>query len=276
MTDEDKWAPLGMDPEPLEALTDGVPPWLHHSLWAWIEVNVSPSPYGRTEDLVAQYDRRTRRRVPLYPGFYRRGLGSLQDELSEDETIRFVDFLLAHGLSLNIAGLRELLLDGGSLWALGERSGRRGLVRRVPEGVQRAAEEAMSAPGHAGPLLAEAWGSTFGVGPDYERAYSKSVKAVEAASIPVVMPTNRSAGLQNVIGQMRADGDWGLAMSREHSLNTSAATVLAMMQVLWTGQNDRHAGQPGYSPSTAADGEAAVLLAVPLVQWFTSGAIARR
>jgi hypothetical protein len=49
-----------------------------------------------------------------------------------------------------------------------------------------------------------------------------------------------------------------------------------MMQALWTGQNDRHAGQSGYTPSTQAEAEAAVMLAVPLVQWFSSGAIARR
>ncbi len=125
-------------------------------------------------------------------------------------------------------------------------------------------------------MLAEAWQAAFGVNPDFEKAYAKSIKAVEAAAIPVVSPTNASATLGTVVGQMRQQGDWNLDMSREHATHTRSHVVLGMVQMLWTGQNDRHAGQAGYQPSTQAEAEAAVMLAVPLVQWFSSGAIQRR
>ena len=75
---------------------------------------------------------------------------------------------------------------------------------------------------------------------------------------------------------MRADGDWRLDLSREDTTEDSAAMIVRMAQTLWTGQQDRHAGQAGYTPSTQADAEAALFLAVPLVQFFASGAVARR
>lgn len=172
--------------------------------------------------------------------------------------------------------LEGILLAGGSLWKVGQRGGFAGLERRVPEGVQVAAEAAIAVPGNAGSLLSEAWHAAFGLNPDYEKAYAKSIKAVEAAAIPVVSPNHTGATLGTVIGQMRADGDWALAMTREHPTHTTAQVVIGNMQALWTGQNDRHAGQPGYAASTQAEAEAAVMLAVPLVQLFSSGAVARR
>jgi hypothetical protein len=41
------------------------------------------------------------------------------------------------------------------------------------------------------------------------------------------------------------------------------------------GQESRHGGN-GYRKPTQVESEAAVLLAVSLVQWFTSGVLARR
>jgi hypothetical protein len=48
-----------------------------------------------------------------------------------------------------------------------------------------------------------------------------------------------------------------------------------MAEALWVGQESRHGGN-GYRKPTRAEAEAAVMLAVPLVQWFTSGAVAPR
>ena len=134
----------------------------------------------------------------------------------------------------------------------------------------------MATPGHAGELLSQAWHAAFGRSPDYEKAYSKAVKAVEAAVIPVVQRNHTGATLGTVLGQLKTDGDWSLAMTRDHKDYPPSNVLVGMAQMLWTGQNDRHAGQPGYTPSTQAEAEAAVLLAVPLVQLFSSGAVARR
>lgn len=74
---------------------------------------------------------------------------------------------------------------------------------------------------------------------------------------------------------MRDQKDWALDIKKQHKDYPTTAVILGMVQMLWAGQG-RHAGQPDWTPNTQAEAEAAVLLAVPLVHWFSSGAIARR
>lgn len=68
--------------------------------------------------------------------------------------------------------------------------------------------------------------------------------------------------------------DWQLAM---HSSGAPAdiGPLVAMLRLLWQGQTDRHGGSTPTIPVTAEAAEAAVHLAVTLVQWFQSGAIRR-
>ena len=49
------------------------------------------------------------------------------------------------------------------------------------------------------------------------------------------------------------------------------------MELLWKGQIDRHGTDDASTPLSVsqAEAEAAVHLAVTLVQWFTSGAVSR-
>lgn len=281
------WVPMGMTPEEHAVLVDGVKPWMRDDMTAWLFLAVTLPGASRERrndiDLVMDFDRRARSKDPLAT-YLRRGFRQLEQELwiDDDKYIRFLDFLVwiksqdlaTHRDLLN--ALDAVLLAGGSRWKVGTRRQGPGLEDRVPLGVQEAADAVMSYPGHAGELLSEAWHAAFGLTPDFEKAYAKSIKAVEAAAIPVVSPKNTSATLGTVVGQMRGDGDWKLDLTREHGTHTSQHVVLGMVQALWTGQNDRHAGQAGYRPSSQAEAEAAVMLAIPLVQWFASGAIQRR
>lgn len=203
--------------------------------------------------------------------------------VEQNELFDFVDYLVFltaqhdHRFdSDDLIRLEHILEQNGSAWRVGKREGNAGLERRVPAGVELAAEQAMQRPGHAGDLLSEAWHAAFGRNPDPEKAYSKAVKAVEAAAIPVVSPRHAGATLGTVLGQLRADGDWEFPADREDQRATISSVLLGMTQVLWTGQNDRHAGQPDYAATSQPTAEAAVLLAVPLVQWFASGNVARR
>lgn len=281
------WVPMGMTPEEHAALVEGVPPWMRVDMKSWMLLAVSTPTAGggRTSDveLVMDFDRRARSNDPL-AAYLRRGYNSLEQELyaDDDKYIPFLDFLVwnkSQNRAANgglLGALDAILLAGGSRWKVGTRMQVPGLEDRVPRGVQDAADALMSQRGHAGELLSEAWHAAFGLTPDFEKAYSKSVKAVEAAAIPVVSPKNTKATLGTVIADVKNQKDWKLAMTREHPDALTKDVVLGLMQALWTGQNDRHAGQVGYTPSTQADAEAAVMLAVPLVQWFTSNAIQRR
>jgi len=102
----------------------------------------------------------------------------------------------------------------------------------------------------------------------------KAVLAVEAAAVPVVSSTNLRASLGTLFAQMRDQGDWSLGVVKQHDDYPVGNVLLGMIQMLLKGQG-RHAGQPDWAPNTQAEAEAAVMLAVPLVQWFSSGAIAR-
>ncbi len=278
---------MGMTPEEHAALVEGVPAWMREDMRGWLMAAVTTSVVagGAKTDipLVMDFDRRARSKDPL-AGYLRSGFHRFEQELYVDDElyIRFLDFLVwkkSQSVVANqglLESLDSVLEAGGSRWKVGTRSGVVGLEERVPRGVQEAADAAIAHPGHAGELLSEAWHAAFGVAPDFEKAYSKSIKAVEAAAIPVVSPNHIGATLGTVLGQMRADGNWKLDMTREHSTHTTQQVVLGNMQALWTGQNDRHAGQPGYTASTRAEGEAAVMIAVPLVQWFSSSAVTRR
>lgn len=161
------------------------------------------------------------------------------------------------------------------MWRVGKRGDFAGLERRVPVGVQEAADTAMVSAGDAGALLAESWHAAFGRSPDASLAYSKSIKAVEAAAIPVVLPLDVTATLGKVVATLRQHADWRLPLGKEHQLTPSWQTVTDMCQSLWSGQTDRH-GSNNHRPPTQDEAETAVFLAVPLVQWFTSGAIERR
>ncbi|WP_404435905.1 hypothetical protein LG322_12315 [Microbacterium aerolatum] len=277
------WIPFGADESSYPALVDGVPPWLESPLREWF-IGEFIEDYQEDSGLDVRSDRMRRfdfasRATPYADHLRSYGPGPVWDMLSQWEKFRFIDWLIRDNVIQGEDGndeLEDLLREGGSKWKVGTRRGEAGLEERVAQGVAEAADAAMETRGHAGELLSAAWHSAFGVNPDPERAYSKAIKAVEAASIPVVSANNGSATLGSVLVQMRDQGDWKLDLTREHATHSSDMTILGMMQVLWTGQNDRHAGQPGYTASTPAEAEAAVLLAVALVQWFSSGAIARR
>jgi len=158
---------------------------------------------------------------------------------------------------------------------VGVRDGHAGLERRVPEGVQDAANEVMAIGGNAGTLMSTAWHAAFGRDPNYQEAYRNAVLAVEAAATHIVEPTNAELGtLGTTVKKLRNDANWSLNMRKEHKSETTAQVVLALMQSLWTGE-ERHAGAT-HTLNTKEEAEAAIFLAVPLVQWFSSGAVQRR
>ena len=228
---------------------------------------------------VQEFDTRTRNDTPLAANFATRGSGHLLQQLGTgDRFIHFLDFLVymnaQNGQEALNSRLEAILADAGSAWRVGQRLGNAGLERRVPEGVVEAAETVMTTSGTAGVLLSEAWRSLYGQSPDYEEAYEKAIKAVEEAGVHVVCPNNGKATLGTMARDMENQKDWALPLG-EDAKHPSRDVVYRMVQSLWAGQESRHGGN-GYRKPTPEEAEAAVLLAVPLVQWFISGTVARR
>jgi hypothetical protein len=270
------WRPPGSDPAQFEALHDDIPPWMEVPFNTWMVAAVESS----RMTIAREYDTLSRRVPPLH-GSAAAGIASVRRALGATEVFEFVDYVVYRQsqratpteLQSN-RNLETILMQNGSAWRVGTRAGSVGLERRVPEGVQAAAEAAMTTTGTAGQLLSEAWRSTFGVSPDPSTAYSKAVKAVETAAIPVVLPANDRATLGTVIQTLNEQGDWKLPFTKEHADSPTNLLVVDMCRVLWSGQTDRHGANDSHPP-TQAEAEAAVLLAVPLVQWFSNGSIAR-
>lgn len=276
------WRPLGQTTEQSGVPHEGVPAWLESALWAWIDACVvDRSGYYdefRTE-LVDEFERRARVAQPAGEMFSKlHDVSALRRGWDGATTIMFVDFLLwKRPVGIDAAALDRVLAESGSAWKVGKRGTFRGLERRVPEGVQEAANRAMATRGHAGERLSEAWHKVYGVSPDPSSAYSLAVKAVEDAAIPVVVPKQSGATLGHVIRQLAADGNWRLPLNREDPAAPTAETVVRMCKALWKGHHDRHGGDPTAPKSVNQDeAEVAVHMAVFLVQGFTSGLIARR
>lgn len=276
-----RWHRRGADPAELQALHPGVPSWIRRRVLAWAEVvssqprNSSMNSFVPDAQILEDYETAVRRPTTLVPLFRQRGVAELFEVMEEDEFLDFLDFLVFRtaegGVYDNANDLLEAVLsEGGSEWRVGTRDGFAALEKRVPEGVALAAEQTIASAGVAGDLLAEAWHAAFGRSPDPEEAYEKAIKAVEEAGHDKVSPKNGRTSLGTMVRDMKAQGDWRLDLPA-----TDADVPVKMAEALWVGQESRHGGN-GYRKPTQAEAEAAVLLAVPLVQWFSSGAVARR
>lgn len=282
------WVPFGVDTEIATTLVDGTPQWMVTSFLKWFEsqwrtyqrydYNPADGRYVERLERMRRMELATRL-GPYADVLYASGSTAVWKRLSEPERLRVFDWLIRDNVENQEAGNEELeriLRDGGSKWKVGVRNGVPGLEARVPEGVQDAADAAMSIGGEAGRLLSEAWHAVYGVSPQPDLGYRKSLEAVEAAVLPRVMPKDATATLGKAIGQMRSQGDWKLPFDKEHPQNLTQDVVLGMLQALWSGHSDRHPGTPGYVPSTPEAAEAAVSLAVTLISLFSNGGIARR
>lgn len=277
------WRPLfeeaGEAAETYDALVEGVPRWLQASLASWIKGQVlSDYSYEDTLERLRWIERGLRWKIDWSVVNQSGPLPALMLVARTDtDLLKLTDYLLS--ACRNYTALEELkymLEQAGSAWTVGQRVGRPGLVRRVPEGVQEAAEAAFAI-GDAGRLLRQAWGAIFGLDPNPSESYRLAVKAVEAAAIPVVSPANAKATLGTVIKQLEDQGDWALPFERQHTRSPAGEVLLGMLRTLWHGQHDRQAGGDPSLPLSVspAEAEAAVAMAVTLVQWFTGRSVTR-
>lgn len=284
------WRPLGVDSEDeiaeYDALHDGVPLWMDTTFWAWVTQAVTiilrdtyyPSARAAFLDESLAEEMCQLLKIPL-PNVRRKeqweehGRQQLTTAMKALKThphpLQIADYLLANGGHADVDVLDALLGRSKSAWAVGDRAGRPGLVRRVAEGVQASVDDVMTRAGQAGVRLAKAWGELYGLNPDPSHAYNLAIKAVEDACVPVVSPSNKVSTLGTVIKQMEDQGDWSLPLDREHKKAPSGATMIAMMRMLWHGQYDRHGGQPLVAGDVSfEEAQVAVGLAVTLVSWF--------
>lgn len=294
MTDE-PWRPLGVDSEDevaaYDALHDGVPDWMAAAFWAWVRAAISHHRTGwhgrpaeglresETEEMaqtlrIALPNLRVKR---FDESAGQQQINSAMKSLRAfGQPLQVADYLLAHFPAAQPEVLEALLERSKSSRTIGNRSGKPGLVRRVPLGVQTGADTVIGRAGRAGVRLAKAWEELYGLSPNPSEAYRSAILAVEDCAVPVVSPKNSAATLGTVLRQMEDQADWRLPMTREHSKAPSREVLLGMMRLLWHGQHDRHGGQPS-APGNVNQEEAvvAVGVATTLVHWFDAGLVGR-
>ncbi len=267
------------------ALQDGVPVWLKQSLWEWAVRRMTSQP-GRSaswnEHQLGQVERRLRIQLDWSSGTFSAGprLESLA-KTNDEVFLNLIDLLL-NGLTDTDTNLGQYaipldmaLIEGSSAFRVAIADGRLKLERRVNDTVTTEAKATMTAAGVAGEHLAQAWAEAYGLHPNQSKAYIEAVKAVEAAAQPIVTPRDSKATLGKIISALRdAPDKWEVVLSAPPKLDR-VEVVRLMADLLWQGQTDRH-GTPNPVPVTQGQAEAAVHLAVLLVQWFNAGSIRRR
>jgi hypothetical protein len=191
------------------------------------------------------------------------------------------------GTNSNAAGkaqLREdlitMLAAGSSVWQVS--SDGTGLIRRIDETSVNAIDQAVSVAeanpksGSAAKQIRTAWRAIYKLDPEPETAYREAVKAVESAAHAVVQPDHSAATLGTMRRELRDNAaSWMLAIPGKDG-SGDIAPLLAMIGLLWDGQEWRHGGQKPGRDATPEEAEMAVHLAVTLVHWFITGAVHKR
>jgi hypothetical protein len=174
----------------------------------------------------------------------------------------------------------ELILHTGSSF-LRMNNKQDGLERRVDATVTAAFGSAVSAAavqrdaGSAADQIRDAWKELYGVQPAPSAAYSLAIKAVESAAHATIEPNNVKATLGTMIGILKgAPHKFQLAVPGPSSTGGVEA-LTKMLELLWAGQTSRHGAQTAVRVETQEQAEMAVHLAVTLVHWFSTGAVAR-
>ena len=195
------------------------------------------------------------------------------DELTIPE---FIEDQPVHGTE-PLSVLDHLLKVGGSVYHVA--IGRRRLERRVSESTETVVQRASDmTEGDSGKFLRSAWEKTYGVHRDPTAAYREAVMAVEAIACSNVIPNDPRPTLGKVIGHFRdAPGNWEVlipGVDRE-GMPTGIGALVAMLDLLWTGQTSRHAGTSSSRDQLPIEAEAVLPLAATVVHWFAIGAIRR-
>lgn len=265
-----------------DVLHDGVPMWLVNSLQTWAVDQMRPS---RSSDWNEPLLRAIERNVRVTADWTRGAVTAAPSLLGKavtapEQFLDIIDFLLSQLKPNNDshnhrAGTFDRQLEqGGSTWSVAAITDQKfGLVRRLAAPVEAAGLAAMEDPDPASSHLRTAWAEAYGRNPDPGKAYDEAVKAIEAAAEPVITPKDKLATLGKMIRAIKdAPAKWSVVFDGADDKQMLAIAELADM--IWTAQPRHGTNDPNRARKVdQPEAEAAVQLAVMLVQWFRSGAV---
>lgn len=290
MPEEDalEWQPLGIRDTPaveqFSALTEGLPLWLERSIWRWAmdrAVRV-PNLHYKAERMLRVQIPQTQHSFDSYWASSNDGqrlalvdffLRDLQDAYENDRRAgHHMDDVREHLRAAVL--LKRLFAEGGSAWTT-MLEPFWGLTRRQNEATSALVEQASSPATDAARKISAAWSACYRHQPDYDGAYRDAVLAVEAVALPAVVPNDAVGTLGKVVSHLSNTHERWTVGGLDATQQGSGATLLAMLRTLWHNQ-ERHARPDGTIVDVSQEeAEAAVALAVTVVQLFASGLVQR-
>jgi hypothetical protein len=255
---------------------EGVPEWLRPSLWDWLEKRLNVSDYALLR-VVREMERRLRVDFEVEEYFVSVS-GAVRSKVERDPGL-FLD-VVDYSLRLkdlprpDTRTLRRILDEAGSAWTVIDAGAGLHLSRRVSKTTCDRFESAVSHASRASKHLREAWVATFGRHPNGQTGYDEAVKAVECVAQPVLSPKNAKATLGTMIADIRnKPNKWQLLLNHPNK-EAQMLSVADAMEILWKGQYRHGTADPGApSHNTLEDAQAAIQLAITLVEWFRSGTV---
>ena len=195
-------------------------------------------------------------------------------EIPHDRYLDVIDRILYRGVhEAQRTELDHILSQGGSLW----RATERGLERRVEAELQSAADSVFDKKERYAQYLREAWQKAWGLNPDASGAYWDSARAVEAAYKPIVSPDNKTTTLGTIIRDVSNKPTKFRVrlqiMIQPGDGSDNVKRIVAMLELLWKSEFDRHSSDDETVPLNVSIEEAqdAVALATILVHLAQQG-----
>lgn len=256
---------------------EGVPKHLMNGLLTWFDNTMRPY-QGRQINEQKLFEIAGFLRAPVEPSWTPEAIlqhlvGAAQAD--EDYFLDLIDSTLQFvGTKYNAPRLAALLDAGGSVWTVSDDF--RSLTGVVTDEVQATYDAATAPADEAASELREAWANAFGRNGDPSDAWDHAIKAVEDVLIPAMMPSNSSATLGNVVGELGGQNgaQWNLVLPGNNQ-DHGVAHLVSMLRLIWP-NHDRHGGpNPKRTPSLQ-EARAVVTLAATIVQWHREGWVVQR
>lgn len=170
--------------------------------------------------------------------------------------------------------LADTLTLGGSVWTVAPDS--MSLVRRVDPTAMAQFTAATTTEDVASEELREAWANVYGRSPNPAQAWKHAIMACEALLIPLVCPKKDKANLGSVAGYLKsAPHAWNFTLPDTRDSIGGVEIFEQMIRLIWPDPK-RHSDGTPRPPATQEQAEAAVQVAVTIVQLVHSNALVKR
>jgi hypothetical protein len=269
---------------------DGFPKHLHNAIERWFVNWLYCKEFWIQLQFIENFELRCQRHVRDFVAPQQlREILSTEMGKSADFALDLLDHAATflHGLGERGANalrqLEDILRAGRSKYMVNPAGP--GLTNRVSDDVVAMLAEALDAGTRASEHIGRSWTELHGRKPNTSTAYREAVKAVESLLVPE-MDAGGSGTLGRVIGNLRTAPQRlkvaftaGTAPKKTipETTLTAAETVVAMLDLLWSNQHERHGGDETTPlDATPHEAEAALYLALLLTTWHHRGLLSAK